>query len=236
MVIFYAILTISHARFQSLWCLINKERTIMWKIMKLAKMNYLFIAILLSFVICCTNDDEQPFPTNKDWKTADSLIIDGISVYFRMIRSDGTPSNSFSYGENICCNLLIKNNTNDTITISKDYGVADIQLGRELFSIYTNQGSYIGKPFETKVDEDAVLVIHFTDQEEINVTIPLFDRNVTFHNDISNSRLLPGKWEAMKMLGRGRYYSEFPIWYRTNPEKADSEIEKKIFKVDFLVI
>ena len=70
----------------------------------------------------------------------------------------------------------------------------------------------------------------------IQLMIPLFDRNVTFPNDINNSRILPGKWEAMKKLWRGSYYSEFPIWYKTNPGKADSEKKKKIFKVDFLVM
>ena len=72
---------------------------------------------------CSSNDDFEdvllPSIVGDGWVSSDETASDKIKVKFRLTKSDGTPANTFSIGENIVCDLQIINETNDTIFIGE---------------------------------------------------------------------------------------------------------------------
>ena len=124
----------------------------------------MLMAMGMSFtVVSCSSDDEYddivlPPIEGEGWQTTDSTGSDDIIVNFRLTKSDGTPANQFRWGENICFDLMIQNNTNDTIHIDHRYysdsnRIKDVSLGKNLFGVYHSNGKYVGCPFEDTTGE-----------------------------------------------------------------------------------
>ena len=214
---------------------------------KRMKKKFLFFALMLmgiSFtVVSCSNDDDDiilPPIEGEGWQTTDATGKDDVVLNFRLTRSDGTPANTFRYGENICFDLKVDNKTNGMIFIQNQKrgdsgGQSDVVVGRNLFSVYHVGGEYVGRPFEEKTYEEGILSIFTSTYPEIRLIVPSYTYDKEYPKDILNP-YITGKWETMNALPPGDYYMECTLWY--SPTKADKELMHKkehTFKVYFKV-
>ena len=210
---------------------------------RMKKKFFIFALMLMGIsftVVSCSNDDDDiilPPIEGEGWQTTDATGSDDIILNFRLTKSDGTPANTFRYGENICFDLMITNNTNDTVFIERgnDNTHSDVVLGRDLFRVYRSNGDYAGRPFENTEFEESVLVVFYSKKPEIRLTIPSYAYDKDYPEDMLHPHIT-GKWEAMNTLFHGSYYTEFTVWYY--PTKADQELKqtkKHTFKVYFKV-
>ena len=186
-----------------------------------------------------------PSIAGDGWVTADETASDDIKLRFRLTKSDGTPANTFSIGENIVCDLQIINETNDTIFIGEDMG--DVVIGNSnLFAVYRSDGSYVGAPYDNNCDRHSIsiLLLSNKDKKETRIRVPLFEKDNTIDSGLSSPYFLEN-WQALPTLSRGVYYLEFPISYNTTPghmkfplnsqTQEEMDMKEVVFKLIFKV-
>ena len=188
----------------------------LFKTRDMKKKLFMMMCCLLMIISAgCSSDDDG----------SDNSII---SVNFMLQDENGVEKYTFYEGENIVFRLDIINNGDFDIS----YGLkdADVIFGKDLFCVYSNNGSIVGLPWTGMYCE-------YTGQKAF-----IIPANTVMHiycpwylcKDINTTHPLC-KGDNIEKLPVGNYYTRFSIEYNKNTTSSNKQMTKKNIQVGFKV-
>lgn len=170
------------------------------------------VLLSLGMVSSCSSDDEiGSSHSNSDLKSNVDSISEIIQISFSLLNEKDIPTSSFKYGEDICFELIITNNSNKAL-----FFFDDIFLGDDLFRVYLEDGTDMGTPWTSIGTEFVAVGI------EPKASMHRTCRWIGMRADkpIEKDR-------ELAPLPKGNYYTNFSIKYRNFDNiKTDMFIEK----------
>ena len=191
------------------------------------------VALVLGSMGCSSSDDDIVFNDNDTnvGHNSENEGRDLISFSFQTCNNLGYPTQTFRYGENIVFSLLITNNSD--IDISYGLQDADIIFGTDMFSVYTEEGSFIGLPWTGMYCEYVSLKVPFLIPAKSTKQVFCkwkFDEGVN-----SSHPLCKASDSDNENLPVGKYISSFCIEYNTALGSLQKTMEKKFFNALFVI-
>ena len=105
----------------------------------------LMMSLLLTFsMFCaCSNSDEMDsYLSKSNLENEIDSLQDKIQVSISLLNDKGKPDSLFRYGEDICFELMITNKSDKEL-----FFFDDIFLGNDFFTVYREDGTYVGTPW-----------------------------------------------------------------------------------------
>ena len=184
--------------------------------MSMNKKLFLMMGVLLSALMfsACSNSDEIDSNLSKGDIIETDNEYDKIQISFSLLNDKNVPTTAFEYGEDICFELTITNNSDKELIIFDD-----IRLGRDLFRIFRNDGTEIGTPW-TSLGSD-FFAIGIMPKASTRLAC-------NWIKEYSTQKPLMKKAEFAP-LPIGNYYTSFLIMYRN----LDSGLQDAFFEKEF---
>ena len=182
----------------------------------MSKKLFLMVSVLLSagMFSACSNSDEIDSNLSKGDIIKTDEAYDKIQISFSLLNDKNVPTTAFEYGEDICFELTITNNSDKELIIFDD-----IRLGRDLFRVFQNDCTEVGTPW-TSLGSDYVAV-----GIEPKTSTRLA---CNWIKAFSTQKPLKKKKEYAP-LPIGNYYTNFIIKYRN----LDSDLQDAFFEKEF---
>lgn len=193
-------------------------------------------------VTACSNEDEDSVKqATRDGSEAsdagivtdaDTVVLDAdtlkvfedYSVKFQLLNSQNLPVTTFKEGENFTFQLTLINSGDDYLSLP--ISIEDMLY----FDIYTNDGTYIGRPY------DGVAVFGISTEmigprQSVPITCKAFGKR-DWDDDIHSIYLALLKTKDREPLPKGEYYTEFTLKFDNYNIVRDSVVFKKEFCIE----
>ena len=182
----------------------------------------IILGVLLSAGMFCafSNSDEIDSNLSRGDIITTDEAYDKIQISFSLLNDKNVPTTAFEYGEDICFELTIKNNSGKELIIFDD-----IRLGRDLFRVFQNDSTEVGTPW-TSLGSDYVAV-----GIEPKASMRLA---CNWIKAFSTQKPLKKKKEYAP-LPIGNYYTNFIIKYRNLDSDMQDAFFEKEFNLKFIV-
>ena len=179
----------------------------------------LMMSLLLTFsMFCaCSNSDEMDsYLSNSNLENEIDNVQDIIQVSFSLLNDKGKPDSLFRYGEDICFELMITNKSD-----KKLFFFDDVFLGNDFFTVYREDGTYVGTPWTSIGTEFSGAGITISPKSSKRYTCKWIGMEA--------DRPIEKKHE-LDPLPKGSYYTKSCIKYRDlNNVIQDIYIEKEFY-------
>ena len=167
---------------------------------------FLFFSMLLAMGLssACSSDDD---------------CSDTVQINFVLLNENKEPTQVFKYGEDICFELSIANNSDNLLYYGKDIIIDD-----DLFRVFSEDGIDVGTPW-TNIGAEYVQV-GINKKTTTSLTCSWMEL-------FCNKPLL--KSVMMPPLSKGTYYTRFKVRYRNLEIKTKESFLEKEFNSTFKI-
>ena len=198
------------------------------------ELKFICLSLLMAgggmFMTACSSDDDSVKPDTRGEENVvsdgDSVVLDAdtlkafedYAIKFQLLNADNQPVTTFKEGENFTFVLTFINTGNKQFVLPTE--------DMEFFPIYTNDGEFVGRPWDYYVQSGIVAV---NPKESISITCKAFgekDDPADTNNNSTKIALL--KTTDKSPLSKGKYYTEFKI-------KINNEGESIVLRKDFRI-
>ena len=183
----------------------------------MSKKLFLMVSVLLSagMFSACSNSDEIDSNLSKGDIIKTDEAYDKIQISFSLLNDKNVPTTAFEYGEDICFELTITNNSDKKLIFFDD-----IRLGRDLFRVFQNDGTEVGTPW-TSLGSDYVAV--GIEPKASTRLACNWIKAFSTHQPLA-------KKKDFNPLPCGKYYTSFKVYYRDLDKiQQDEFLEKELY-------
>jgi hypothetical protein len=194
--------------------------------MKTTILKISFIFLFLSLMGAgCKKNQEILWEISPDSKT--TVIqkeVNGIEFNFCLLNEQGEPATVFNQGENFTFSFSIKNNFDDTLTVTTEF------ISSEFFKVYHVQDNIdMGKPWtglwcEYNL-EPQVLILPPVQSKQLNCAWVLTENNYPDYPLCMS--------ESKNPLAKSEYYTKFNLDFHYSKKGKREQISNIIFKINF---
>lgn len=187
------------------------------------KIVFLFGVLLSLGMFCaCSSDEENVIPQSAETKESEADNTSSkIQIDCSLLNDSGEEVSSFNYGDDICFELRVVNNSEKVLFFSDDI----VFIGGNLFRVYSAEGKDMGTPW-TSIGKEYIAV-----GIEPNTTSRLICKWIA---PISDRPLEKNKENSP--LPKGDYYTSFKIRYPNLENIVKDKFLEKEFRIAFTVL
>ena len=180
------------------------------------------VLLSLGMFCACSSDDEDVIPQSEEIKESEADSMSGkIRINCSLLNDSGEEVSSFNYGDDICFELRVVNNSEKVLFFFDDI----VFIGGALFRVYSAEGKDMGTPW-TSIGKEYIAV-----GIEPNTTSRLICKWIA---PISDRPLEKNKENSP--LPKGDYYTSFKIKYTNLENIAQDVFLEKEFRIAFTVL
>lgn len=178
------------------------------------------LLLTISMFCACSNSDEDSYLSNSNLENEVDSVQNKIKVSFSLLNDKGKPDSLFREGKDICFELMITNSSD-----KKLFFFDDIFLGNELFSVYREDGTYVGTPW-TSIGTNYCGGVIIGPKSSAR-------RRCKWIGMVADSPI--EKKHELDPLPKGNYYTKFSIKYRDLDNVIQDMFIEKEFYVRFII-
>lgn len=171
--------------------------------------------------------EEQTWEISPDSKNAViQKEVNGIEFKYCLLNEAGEPATVFNQEENFTFSFSVKNNVEDTLTITTEF------ISSEFFRVYhTIDNIDMGKPWTGLWCQfsGAPHTLKLPPAQSIQLNCPW----VLAENNIPDYPLCMS--ESKNPLAKGEYYTKLNLDFHFAKKGKNEQINNKIFKINFII-
>ena len=161
-------------------------------------------------------------------------MADGLEATFRMVDASLQPKTVFKKGEQIVFELEFVNHDYATTEVQLDPAKADcdVTLGSDLFSVYREDGTFVGRPKRCAKGSDNVTYYNPQASAVRQYYLCPWSGELWLELSQTNTR---SSSSSPSVLPPGRYYCQFTLEWNEKPGLPEAPKKKQTFRVNFVV-